>query len=488
MRGTRSIDEHRVTNGRRWLGASRLRIGVLLFILGAGALIGSQIVHPTKRVIEALAGLLLAYVLWNFSSLNALWAILVIYPFPFAISAGNSTFIFVIIVFIVHLIRVSSRKATLSGDRQFNLPIALMVMSYILSFYNQQAGGELMRFALTSTLNFFAAVLLFYMIVNFVDDEEKLAKTVRVLMVTCSLVVTFTLLELAFPGRELIPGWLYTTHRVALVLKMERMGGPFKDFELNGEFFAMNAPLVLFMIIRSRRLLERSVYSFLLIANLFMLFSTITRGAFVSLGIGAIYMAYTCRKDLSFVRLVILATAFITLLFVLDTVVARYTISGSLFARMLKTTFEQGVIPENRYVAWGGAIQRALEHPFIGHGPGWDFSKGIGRALWPHNAYLYYFNITGIFGLLAFLFLVVRLVSSSMLGFTASIVRAPFPLAFMKALNVSLVIFLVDQIKIDYLRNDIYMYFIWCVFGVIAATRLVILKEQERARHAPSPP
>ncbi len=45
----------------------------------------------------------------------------------------------------------------------------------------------------------------------------------------------------------------------------------------------------------------------------------------------------------------------------------------------------------------------------------------------------------------------------------SSLVHAPFPEALLKVLHVCLIMFLVDQIKIEYLRNNIYIYFIWLI-------------------------
>jgi O-antigen ligase len=260
-------------------------------------------------------------------------------------------------------------------------------------------------------------------------------------------------------------------------MKDVRMGGPFHDFELTAEYFAMSAPIIFFLAVRAQRLLTRLLFVFLLVADIALLFSTVTRGAFISLAIGVLYMGYTCRRDLNIVRVMTIGGAFVALVLIVDTLVARYTISGSLFGRMLQTTFESGIVPDTRAIAWGGAITRGFEHPFIGHGPGWDFGKALETELWPHNAYLYYFNITGFFGLAAFLFLLVRLFKASLAGYRNSLVNAPFPLAFMKVLHVSLVIFIVDQMKIDYLRNNIYMFTVWIFFGMIAATRNVIRSE-----------
>lgn len=462
------------------------KAAILFFVAGIGLILGNQIVNPSKRVIEAAAGALLVYVLWNSSTLNALWIFILIYPFPFAISAGNSTFVFAIIIFLIYLIRVSARIETLRFDRRFNLPIVLFVMSYLVSFYNLSFEPYTTRFALVHTASAFASILVFYLVINCIDSEERLAKTMRFFTITAVLVIAFTVLEMLFPGRELIPGWLYTSHKLQLIMKDVRMGGPFHDFELVAEFFAMNAPIIFFLLVRSRRLLTRTLLALLLVADVVMLFTTMTRGAFISLLFGVVYMAWVCRRDLHFVRFVLLAGAFAALILVIDLFVSRYTISGSLIGRMARTTFESGIIPENRASAWGGAVARGMEHPIIGHGPGWNFTKGLEAGLWPHNAYLYYFNITGLFGLLAFLFFLWRLWKASAISFGGSIVRSPFPEALMIALNVSFVIFIVDQIKIDYPRNDYYMFFIWLFFGLIAATRNIIAGNG-KARPKPGP-
>ena len=96
--------------------------------------------------------------------------------------------------------------------------------------------------------------------------------------------------------------------------------------------------------------------------------------------------------------------------------------------------------------------------------------------------------MTGLLGLSAYLLLLYRLVKTSSMRFRSSIVSASLPLAFMKVLNVWLVMFMVDQIKIEYLRNNIYIYYVWLFFALIPATRNVILKmEREQPTHAPPP-
>jgi len=57
----------------------------LILIVVFGAALGAQISNPNKRFIEAVIGLAVVVLLWNYSTLAAVWIILVMYPFPFAI-------------------------------------------------------------------------------------------------------------------------------------------------------------------------------------------------------------------------------------------------------------------------------------------------------------------------------------------------------------------------------------------------------------------
>jgi len=44
--------------------------------------------------------------------------------------------------------------------------------------------------------------------------------------------------------------------------------------------------------------------------------------------------------------------------------------------------------------------------------------------------------------------------------------------------------FVIDQIKIEYLRNDRYVFFVWMFFGLIIATSNVIEKQRAAAEAA----
>jgi hypothetical protein len=456
------------------------RLKTLALIIIAGIVLGTQIYNPNKRTIEAIAGLVLLVLLWRFSTITALWMLLITYLFPFAISWGTSNEIFMLIIGMFVLLRISTGEHKLTIDRKIRLPLILIAVSYFISFKN--VTPALMHLSLVSTFNFLAAAGFMVLIINFVDDEVKLKKTIHIMMISAALFVAFTIFEMLFPGKTFIPNWLYTHHKARLVMRGVRMGGPFHDYELAAEFFTLNAFFIFFVLIRSKRLVVRSLLGLFLVTDLFMMFTTITRGAFFSLIVGTVYLIFLSRKDISFVRFSYIVVGMTVLLVVLEGIVARYTTSGSLFERVMTTTFESGLVPSNRVGTWENAIERGMKNPVFGRGAGWDFARGLTTGYWPHCLYLYYFNITGLFGLSAFIFLVYRLLKATFAGVRASLVTSSYPEALLKIMHVVLIIFLFDQIKIEYLRNGKYTYFIWFFFGMIIATHNIVTKQRrERA-------
>jgi len=473
-----------VTTAGKWsfLGRQLSRLRTVVLTTAAGLLIGTQIYDPNKRVIEAMAGGMLLLILWRFSTLAALYTYLVMYPFPFSVSWGTSNEIFIMIIVLVVLIRIATGVLKISLDPKIRWPLILIVVSYLLSFKNVIPG--LIRASLVSTFAFLTAAAYMVLIINLVDDEKKLRKLVNFAMISVTLFLGFTIFEMLFPGRVIIPNWLYTVHKTKLIMKGIRMEGPFHDYELTAEYFTLNAFLIFFMFVRSGRMAVKWLFGILFLVDIFMMFATITRGAIFSLILGTGYLMFLSRRELNIVRVTYIVGALVLILVVMEGVVARYTTSGSLFDRVIATTFERGVVPANRVGTWFPAIERGMRYPLFGQGPGWDFVSGLSTGFWPHCLYLFYFNITGFFGLGAFLYLMVNIIRATLSGVKASITTSPFPEALMKILHVMIIIFLFDQIKIEYLRNYKYTYFIWFMFGLVIATYNIILKNRAESESA----
>jgi O-antigen ligase len=202
------------------------------------------------------------------------------------------------------------------------------------------------------------------------------------------------------------------------------------------------------------------------------MFTTVTRGGIVALGVGILYLMWLVRRRLTMVGLTITAGVTAAGVIGMNWYVSTFTRTGNLFERLSGTTMK-GLVPENRSIVWPDAWNRIFEHPFLGHGPSYSFLSGTHIYYWPHSLYLYVANNVGFFGLGVFLWLL-----STLFRITrppTDDLRHPDLLqSYMIIARVQLVVFLVDEIKIEYLRNDIYAAQVWMMFALMAAASQVL--------------
>jgi O-antigen ligase len=196
-----------------------------------------------------------------------------------------------------------------------------------------------------------------------------------------------------------------------------------------------------------------------------------------------IYLVWLSRRRINFVRLVTFGFLAIGILGVSDFVVSRYTRTGSVFERLVGTELEGGIVPETRAGVWKQASENVMDHPIVGHGPFYAAERGLETLYWPHSLYLYYAYIVGFVGLAFFLWILAVL-------WKATRPRAPSPGSgtYVQGATVifraMLFMFIVDQIKIEYLRNERYSFYIWFMFGLMIAIDRVAKREASEGNRA----
>jgi len=449
-------------------------------------LLAQQILSPASRVIKASAGLLLFLIAFRTKPFYALCFIAITFAFPFSIFVGSSTMIFVVLAFTVYLARMTLGQVPLLSRTPVDAGMGVLLGCYILSFYNID-NPVILRGAIENLFSILGSFLLFYLTANFIRTEDELRRFSKVLGIAVAMVLFVGLYELFLPGRSLIPHYILAQGAADVHQAREgyRVGGPFSDFELYGEFMAVSFFLALFLFRRASQPNLRFFTGVLTIGTVFGLLTSVTRGATLAFMGGVVYFTWLMRRRLKFRDFAAALLVGLTLYLGLEFVVADYTRSGSVFDRLFATHFVNG-LPDSRSM-WPIIWDRVLQHPIVGHGPYYDLGlqRGLtGRGLyaytWPHNQYLFYAHTIGLLGVAAFLFVAIRLLVISFKDRALGLQEPSFSRSFMLALHVMLLVFLVDELKIDYLRNPIYMYFPWMLLGLIAATHRII-QRQERA-------
>jgi O-antigen ligase len=458
-----------------------------LFVVALGVLIGVQYMAPDKRMLGVAAAVIVFGVAWRLDTATGLGVLLMVIPYPRGTVFGNTNFALVLLLALIWLVRVSQRMNPAPRPTAVDGPIAGLVLAYAISFYNISDAVSF-GFAMQNTELFLVCLLLFYLLVNNIRTQADLECVQLFQVISLTTIALLAIYELNHPGGALVPGWIdfRGTTGTEFNTRNIRVGGPFFDFELLSEYCAMSTILLLFLVLRAQSTTRRVVLSSVLLLDIFVLFATVTRGAMISLGIGVLYLLFRIRRRLKIVPVAVAGVLLAALVASMNVFVSRFTRSGDIGARLQETRFV-GLVPDSRVGAWKDGWNRFLEHPWIGHGPFYSSRTGTHTWFWPHSGYLYIANLVGVLGLAFYLALLGRMLWVS--SRSSDDLRDPnYVRAFLLVANVQLVVFIIDQIKIEYLRNPTYQFEIWVMFAIlVAAQRLATADAAPRPWPRPVP-
>lgn len=467
-------------------------LGLVLAVVAA-VILANQFNAPNSRIIKLIAGMVLFGVAYRTRPFYSLCFITLLFPFPFSIFVGSSTMIFVVLASLIYLARLTLKQVNPLRRTPIDIGVGVMVACYLLSFYNIEDPVILSR-AIVNLFAIFASFMLFYMTANFIRTENQLRTFVKVLAYLYTACIAVAMFELLVPNQPLIPHWILDRRQEQnLAFKGYRVAGPFYDYELFAEFMAMGFFVAFFLFRRAKHPNVRFFSGLLAVGTVFTLLLTVTRGAVIAFLFTAGYTLWLIRKRLRIRDFTMLLLVAVGGFLVMDFVIVNFTTSGSIVGRLLDTRFV-GAVPDTRQ-HWPDVLARAMDHPFVGHGAYYDLGlqRGItGQGLYaysyPHNLYLFYAHTVGFLGVAAFLFLTGRMLWVSFRERGRDFSDPSFPRAFMLVLHAMLVIFLIDQAKIEYLRNPAYIYFPWILLGTIAANYRIIREQRANRTSNPPPP
>ncbi len=437
-----------------------------------GVLLGKEYLNPNKRVIPVIVALLVFGLAWRLSMSAALNMLVFLLPYPKGTVFGNTNLAFILIVFVLWLLRMSLRTVAPARGSPIDLPIFAMVLWYILSFYNIRSSFGL-EIALLNFEQFLACVAMYYLLVNNVRTQRDLERLHQAQLFTALTVFLVAVWEAHHAGQVLLPGILdfSGTHGNDFNRADVRVGSSFRDYELLSEYCGITLLLVGFTFARAKSMTWRVLMGAFGLFTLYTLFTTVTRGIIVALALVLPYTFYLVRRHLNPVRFMSGLALIGVLAGAMNFFVTRNTNSGDLFARMATTKLVHGVIPESREAIWTNAFNRALTHPILGQGPFYTDIPGY-SSVWPHNLYLFIANLIGFPGLLFFLLLLWGMFKT-LRPVVDDVRHASYADAYLIIAQTQMLLFAVNEIKIEYLRNPIYQYQVWSMFGGWMAAYLV---------------
>jgi len=282
-----------------------------------------------------------------------------------------------------------------------NWPLAVYLVFVILSLLNSQFLTTSLKGLIRKTLEYIA---IYFVVAETVKTDRDLKKLVSAILFSCLMIGVDGMWQY-FSGRDFI--------RTYQIWSMSRIKASFKFPTGFGGWLITMLPLCISLaIFNTRDKLYRLSGVFLSVLLFACLVLSLTRGAWLAFIPAIIFLVWkrgdTAKKVLLiFLVLLILAIGLLTLLGKGDTL-ALYTIRAPAIVHRVDLT----------KLAW----RMFMERPFIGHGINTFMSiyeryasafnySGISYA---HNCYLQIAVETGIFSLLAFLWMIAALFVSSL--------------------------------------------------------------------------
>ncbi|MCZ6766157.1 MAG: O-antigen ligase family protein [bacterium] len=455
----------------------------------ASYVLAKEILAPTGRTVKVLVLFLVLVILLRFEMVFSLYMFVVLFPFPSGIALTSTNVVFLTLIALLWVVRAHSANIPLFTRTDLDKYIWFYLAAFIVSFFNVEPG----YFAQSLKLLWLelAVIAYCYLIVRFVDDENKLATFTRLIAVSSGLLALTGLLQLVAPTSDLIPGWINVRSPGELGQRVEgvRLTGAVASHSVLSDYSVIGMFFMTLHLIRTRNPITRTVWLGMLAMTFFVTLATGNRGAFLSMLIGILYSGYVFRRHLSLGRVIIVGSLFMALLIGAEIAIRKHSYAVSVTQRVTETTFEKG-IPNNRAGAWIPALKGSLDHIFIGHGPYYDTGTGLDKKAWPHNSYIFVLYTFGIFGLIAFLLVRYKLFRIS-LAYRSPAAQGTFTGTVLAICNILLLVRLAAIGRTDFQRPADYVsvFFVWMIFGLtLACANIVKERKAKLARNTVSAP
>ena len=367
----------------------------------------------------------------------------------------------------------------LSGKR-LRIPMLgsmlFVLLGYVISI--SQVDPSLYRlhgiFLITLTSGFAIFVLAY----NLARNESDPRAVVDLVIVGNILVDAYCLVQLILgPGNSAsILGFEALTSEANRGEGDPRLGGPFGGAPgIVAEYLALVTLILVYETLHSERSRRKKLW-FLIAINVGLIVATGNRGGIVTLVAGLAGFVFLFRKDFGTMKTMQLVSIAAAILALSSVIVIELTDFNVMFNRLARIGEMKGMIPETRQVVWPQAWERFKEVPWFGQGPQWTLPHEEDGAIYPghahfgypHSLYLYLLVTVGIFGTTTFAVLFFVLGSKMLRSVRETSVETTYVRGLVRLGPLLLVLFLLDEIRIEFLRPTFsdYQHVIFGLFGL----------------------
>ena len=445
------------------------RMGIVLLGSGVGLFIADIVLKPTKRSIQLLAALAFLGLALVAHPFRALLFTIAIIPFPAYTSFGSTSMLMIFAVAGLSLVKAKQLNlATPFFRRDLDLAIGAFVLWMFLSLYGQREWDAYqIQIYMTGMLS---AVMLYYLILQLVRTPRQLLAAVSTQQSLAIILGIIANLQALFPTRTILPPFFSFSQRVAEMEEVRagyiRAFATFNGYELFAEFCAISIVVQYVLFRRAKSMALRAYWMMGIVIMLFALFRTGTRAGLIILLFGLFYAIVVGRPAIprgQLIRVVFvgLALFYLTLPFTYPNVALMFERMSTIGTRDSSVQSREKVLQQ--------AVDAIPDAFLLGHGPyqpPGTFRGGVSQNI--HNLYVTLAYRMGIPGLMAFLW-----IAWILLRISRSTYRSPNAPSDVRelalGLHVALVMFFIDQAKIEFVRNPLNMHLAWMHFAFVTA-------------------
>jgi O-antigen ligase len=455
---------------------SRL-LGTIALIVFASVLIAAVTMTPSKRNIEVLAAVVFLAIVLVAHPRKALYFTLIVVPFPAYTTVGSTSSL--LIMALAGLVLVKSKELVLPSpfsDRKVDVPLIGFVLVLLIAIY--QVPTEWMFRALPKTLGMLSAIALFYIIVQLTQTRAQLFTLIKVVAASAMSLYLIAFLQSLFPTKTILPAFFKFSQRVASMEQIRageiRVFATFPGFETFAEHIVLSLCLQYLLWRLSRSMTQRAFYLVAMFLALAVLFATGTRSGIIILGLAWLTLTVLSRdiiprKDLFQILFLGMALFYLALPFAgdyLSMMLERLSLLVDADSKHVTTL-------NSRTYVWAEAWEGIQERPLTGHGF-YDYSGMWSGpiAMHVHNLYLTIAYMLGLPGLALFLTFLGSIALNAYRTMrdrrVSKDIRATLLICF-----TMLVVFVIDQGKIEFVRQALTMHTTFIFFAItVAATRV----------------
>lgn len=440
------------------------------FLLAGGTivLLSTTLTSPSKRIIEVVAGIVFLCFIVATHPIRAYYLALAMLPFHVSLSVGTTTNLLIFVVGAAVLAKAKSMRLDPPfRDSRLNMFIFGWVITMMLSFAKMPSSD--MARALIDFQSFIAALVLVYTMTRLVRSPQHLHNMLRTLQFAILVTAVIAILQSSFPERRWLPTiFSYEAQMAQMDMELEagkvRAFATFAGYEFFAEYMAISIIMQFVLMRMASSVRERLLWGFGTGACLIALVASATRGPILALAVAIVWMVIGGRGAIPRRHVIVLIFGGLVLLQI--AALSAPHLLEQMLDRMSEDLTKADSM-SSREVAWRQAIEAIAKSPLLGHGlaiPMGTWKGGVAMNL--HSLYLHLAYTIGIPGLLLFMGIIVRLFQISLRA-ARDRSQTPFIRHVMMGLNACLVLFLIDQLKIEYSRAPIEITLIWVLFAFL---------------------